>query len=125
MKIYSFIVAVRNSTIIEVNAENFGDAQEIVMNKVHEGGYLKLLCNPSDVEIEVDIDGEKECYKSAHTNMVGSSDDAEELCKELNELLGRNEFGWYVNGESIGISAANLTEEEIERLNLTEDFIIN
>jgi hypothetical protein len=54
--------------------------------------------------------------------MVGSSDDAEELCKELNELLGRNEFGWYVNGESIGISAANLTEEEIERLNLTEDF---
>jgi hypothetical protein len=125
MKTYSFIVAVRNSTIIEVNAENFGDAQEIVMNKVHEGGYLKLLCNPSDVEIEVDIDGEKECYKSAHTNMVGSSGDAEELCKELNELLGRNEFGWYVNGESIGISAANLTEEEIERLNLTEDFIIN
>jgi hypothetical protein len=44
---------------IEVNAENFEDAQEIVMNKVHEGGYLTDLCNPSDMEIEVDIDGEK------------------------------------------------------------------
>ena len=125
MKTYSFIVAVRNSTIIEVKAENFDDAQEIVMNKVHEGGYLTDLCNPSDMEIELDIDGEEECYKSAHTNMVGSSEDAAELCRELNELLGRDEFGWYVNGESIGISAANLTEEEIERLNLTEDFIIN
>jgi hypothetical protein len=125
MKIYSFIVAIHNSTIIEVTADDINEAHDMAMNKVHEGGYLKLLCNPSDVEIEVDIDGEKECYKSAHTNMVGSSDDAEELCKELNELLGRNEFGWYVNGESIGISAANLTEEEIERLNLTEDFIIN
>ena len=125
MKTYSFIVRVTNSTIVEVNAENFEDAQEIVMNKVHEGGYLTDLCNPSDMEIEVDIDGEEECYKSAHTNMVGSSEDAAELCRELNELLGRDEFGWYVNGDSIGISAANLTEEEIERLNLTEDFIIN
>ena len=125
MKIYSFIVAIHNSTIIEVTADDINEAHDMAMNKVHEGGYLKLLCNPSDMEIEVDIDGEEECYKSAHTNMVGSSDDAEELCKELNELLGRNEFGWYVNGESIGISAANLTEEEIERLNLTEDFIIN
>jgi predicted nucleic acid-binding Zn-ribbon protein len=55
MKTYSFIVAVRNSTIIEVNAANFEDAQEIVMNKVHEGGYLTDLCNPSDMEIELDI----------------------------------------------------------------------
>jgi hypothetical protein len=61
MKNYSFIVAVRNSTIIEVNAENFEDAQEIVMNKVYEGGYLTDLCNPSDMEIELDIDGEEEC----------------------------------------------------------------
>jgi hypothetical protein len=61
MKTYSFIVAVRNSTIIEVKAENFDDAQEIVMNKVHEGGYLTDLCNPSDMEIELDIDGEEEC----------------------------------------------------------------
>ena len=60
MKTYSFIVAVRNSTIIEVKAENLEDAQEIVMNKVHEGGYLTDLCNPSDMEIEVDIDGEEE-----------------------------------------------------------------
>ena len=62
MKTYSFIVAVRNSTIIEVKAENFEDAQEIVMNKVHDGGYLTDLCNPSDVEIEVEFDGEEEDF---------------------------------------------------------------
>ena len=58
MKNYSFIVAVRNSTIIEVTADDINEAHDMAMNKVHEGGYLKLLCNPSDVEIEVDIDGE-------------------------------------------------------------------
>lgn len=126
MKTYSFIVAVRNSTIIEVKAENLEDAQEIVMNKVHEGGYLKDLCNPSDMEIEFDLDGEEECYKSAHTFMMGKREDAAELCRELNELLGRNEFVVSSDGAGIlGIYAEELTDEEIERLNLSEDFTIN
>lgn len=126
MKLYSFIVAVRNSTIVEVYAENLEDAQESVMDKVHECGYLKDLCNPSDMEIEFDLDGEEECYKSAHTFMMGKREDAAELCRELNELLGRNEFVVSSDGAGIlGIYAEELTDEEIERLNLSEDFIIN
>lgn len=126
MKLYSFIVAVRNSTIVEVYAENLEDAQESVMDKVHECGYLKDLCNPSDMEIEFDLDGEEECYKSAHTFMMGKREDAAELCRELNELLGRNEFVVSSDGAGIlGISAEELTDEEIERLNLSEDFTIN
>jgi hypothetical protein len=65
-------------------------------------------------------------YKSAHTFMMGKREDASELCRELNELLGRNEFVVSSDGAGIlGISAEELTDEEIERLNLTEDFIIN
>ena len=56
---------------------------------------------------------------------VGKPEDAIELCRELNELLGRDEFDWYDNSDSLGISANNLTDEEVEQLNLAEDFIIN
>lgn len=124
MKTYSFIVSISNSTIIEVNAENFEDAKQSALNRFYDCGVISDLCNPSDMGVDIELEDEYG-LRSAHTNMVGSSDDAEELCKELNELLGRNEFGWYVNGESIGISAANLTDEDIELLNLSEDFIIN
>jgi hypothetical protein len=55
MKTYSFIVRVTNSTIIEVNAENFEDAQEIAMNKVHDTGVLSDICNPSDMEIDLEF----------------------------------------------------------------------
>lgn len=65
-------------------------------------------------------------YKSAHTFMMGKREDAAELCRELNEILGRNEFVVSSDGAGIlGISAEELTDEEIERLNLSEDFIIN
>lgn len=137
MKLYSFIVAVRNSTIVEVYAENIEDAEKSVIEKVHECGYLADLCNPSDMEIEVDIDAEYE-FKSVQTFMVGTRKDAEERCRELNELLGN--FRWsnfYVtsdepntqnpeDGERIlCICNDQVTTEEIERLNLSEDFTIN
>ena len=137
MKTYSFIVAVRNSTIIEVNAENFEDAQEIAMNKVHDTGVLSDICNPSDMEIDLELDEVYE-FKSAQTFMVGTRKDAEERCRELNELLGDLRWSnFYVtsdepntqnpeDGERIlCISNEQVTTEEIERLNLTEDFIIN
>ena len=87
MKTYSFIVRVTNSTIIEVNAENFEDAQEIAMNKVHDTGVLSDICNPSDMEIDLELDEVYE-FKSVQTFMVGTRKDAEERCRELNELLG-------------------------------------
>ena len=137
MKLYSFIVAVRNSTIVEVYAENLEDAQESVMDKVHECGYLKDLCNPSDMEIEFDLDAEYE-FKSVQTFMVGTRKDAEERCRELNELLGNLRWSnFYVtsdepntqnpeDGERVLCICNNqVTTEEIERLNLSEDFTIN
>jgi hypothetical protein len=57
MKTYSFIVRVTNSTIIEVNAENFEDAKEIAMDEVHYGGYIIDLLNPS-VKIDLELDEE-------------------------------------------------------------------
>jgi hypothetical protein len=137
MKTYSFIVRVTNSTIIEVNAENFEDAQEIAMNKVHDTGVLSDICNPSDMEIDLELDEVYE-FKSVQTFMVGTRKDAEERCRELNELLGDLRWSnFYVisdepntqnpqDGERIlCISNQQVTTEEIERLNLSEDFIIN
>jgi hypothetical protein len=137
MRIYSFIAAVRNSTIIEVQAENLDEAMDAVTDKIHKGGYFTELCNPSDMKVEIDIDAVYE-FKSVQTFMVGTRKEAEERCIELNELLG----GWrwsdfYVtsdepntqnpeDGERIlCLFAEQVTTEEIKRLNLTEDFIIN
>lgn len=56
MENYTFIVTITNSTIIEVTADDIYEAQNIAINKVHDGGYLKDLCNPSDVEIELELE---------------------------------------------------------------------
>jgi len=56
MENYTFIVTITNSTIIEVTADDINEAHDIAMNKVHDGGYLKDLCNPSDVEIELKLE---------------------------------------------------------------------
>ena len=56
MENYTFIVTITNSTIIEVTADYINEAHDIAMNKVHDGGYLKDLCNPSDVEIELELE---------------------------------------------------------------------
>ena len=56
METYTFIVRITNSTVIEVNADDIIEAQDIAMNKVYDGGYLRDLCNPSDVEIELDLE---------------------------------------------------------------------
>ena len=137
MKTYEFIVRVTNSTIVEVSAENFEDAQEIAINKVHDTGLLSDICNPSDMEIDLELDAEYE-FKSVQTFMVGTREDAEERCHELNELLGNLRWSnFYVtsdepntqnpeDGERILCICNNqVTTEDIERLNLSEDFIIN
>lgn len=63
--------------------------------------------------------------KSAHTFMQGTIEDAIELCSELNQLLGRDEFVTSDNGKGIlSISAESLTQSEVEALNLNDDFII-
>jgi len=124
MKTYSFIVSISNSTIVEVNAENFEDAKKSALDRFYECGVISDLCNPSDMGVDIELEDEYE-LKSAHTFMMGKREDASELCKELNAILGRNEFVVSSDGAGVlGISAEELTDEEIERLNLSEDFII-
>ena len=56
METYTFIVRVTNSTVIEVTADDINKAHDIAMNKIYDGGYLSDLCNPSDVQIELEIE---------------------------------------------------------------------
>jgi hypothetical protein len=136
MKTYSFIVAIHNSTIIEVTADDINEAHDTAMNKLHDGGYLKDLCNPSDIEIDVEVQDEFE-VKSAETFMVGTREEAEERCRELRETLGvwaRGSF--YIDSDEpntqnpedgeriLRIKGCDLTDKEVEMLNLSEDFII-
>ena len=66
------------------------------------------------------------------TNMNGSHTEAFEYVKELNELIGRNAFKWgaYLGEPFVGcnkwtIVGTDITNEEINRLNLRQDFIID
>ena len=63
--------------------------------------------------------------------MVGKTEDALSLCRELNAILGRNEFAVAADvpnrdgSRLLVIVAEELTDSEIELLNLNEDFIID
>ena len=72
-----------------------------------------------------------ETYKVS-TNINGSHTEAFEYVKELNKLIGRDAFKWgaYLGQLFIGcnkwtIVGTDITNEEINRLNLREDFIID
>ncbi len=72
-----------------------------------------------------------ETYKVS-TNINGSHTEAFEYVKELNKLIGRDAFKWgaYLGQLFIGcnkwtIVGTNITNEEINRLNLRQDFIID
>jgi hypothetical protein len=137
MKTYSFLVSVSNSTIIELDAENFEDAKKSALDRFYDSGIMSDLCNPGDMSVDIDLESEVE-FKSVQTFMVGTRKEAEERCLELNKLLGVWRWSdFYVtsdepntqnpeDGERIlCLSAEQVTTEEIKRLNLTEDFIIN
>ena len=81
--------------------------------------------NPNDINQE---------FKSAITFLVGEREDAADLCRELNQLLGRTEFviASDVPNEDapeegarvLQIYADELTDAEIEKLNLENEFVI-
>ena len=136
MKTYVIAVKITNSTIIEVQAEDYFSAEHIALDKVYDEGHLKDLCNPSDVEIDVEVQDEFE-IKSAETFMVGTREEAEERCRELNNTLGVWARGYFYidsdepntqipeDGERVfRIKGFDLTDKEVEMLNLAEDFII-
>jgi hypothetical protein len=58
MKTYSFIVSVSNSTIIEVNAENYETARKSAIDRFYDCGVISDLCNPSDMGVDIELEDE-------------------------------------------------------------------
>lgn len=62
MKTYQFIVTVSNSTIVEVQSENYEDAVGLALKEFHESEVIHDLCDPRsmgvDIELEDEFDGE-------------------------------------------------------------------
>ena len=73
-------------------------------------------------------------FKSALTHLVGEREDAAELCRELNEMLGRTEFVIASDVPNVDapadgarvlqIYADELTDAEIEMLEIENEFVI-
>lgn len=56
MKTYTFIAEIRNSTILEVEAETFEEAENIAYSRLYEGGVISDICNPSDVSATLELE---------------------------------------------------------------------
>ena len=141
MKTYIFNVSVRNSTIIEVKANNEVEAKASALNEFEESEIIHDLCKPNEMDIELELEEAVE-FKTASTFMIGELEDAKERCRELNDQLFHLPLGlwtrshFYISADApntqnpeegkriLCISADEITDSEIELLNLTEDFII-
>jgi hypothetical protein len=58
MKTYTFIAEIRHSTILEVEAETFEEAEDIAYSRLYEGGVISELCNPSDVSVTLELEND-------------------------------------------------------------------
>ena len=56
MKTYIFNVSVRNSTIIEVKANNEVDAKASALNEFHDSEIIHDLCKPNEMDIELELE---------------------------------------------------------------------
>ena len=56
MKTYRFILSVYNSTIIEVQAENYTKAEASALHEFHESEIIHDLCNPKDMSVDIELD---------------------------------------------------------------------
>ena len=122
MKTYTISVTASNTIQIKLQANGYFEACNKVFDELAKTSHD--LFNPALMAVDYEIEDEAD-PRSAYTLMQGTSEDARELCDELNKLLGRDEFVTSCNGKGVvGISADELTDDEVERLNLTEDFII-
>ena len=122
MKTYTISVTASNTIQIKLQANGYFEACNKVFDELAKTSHD--LFNPGLMSVDYEVEDEAD-PRSAYTLMQGTEEDARELCDELNKLLGRDEFVTSCNGKGVfGISADELTNDEVERLNLTEDFII-
>ena len=56
MKTYRFKLSVYNSTIIEVQAENYTKAEASALHEFHESEIIHDLCNPKDMSVDIELD---------------------------------------------------------------------
>lgn len=127
MKTYIVSVTASNTITIKVRANGYFEAQDVALDELAKNTYD--LFNPAMMSVDINVEDECDETRSAYTIMQSSREDARELCDELNELLGRTEFvissdAVFEDTQLIGISADELTDDEVKRLNLSEDFII-
>jgi hypothetical protein len=59
MKTYQFILTITNSTIIEVEADDYDKAFDLAYKEAFETDAVKNLCNPSDVECDLEWSAEE------------------------------------------------------------------
>jgi hypothetical protein len=60
MKTYQFILTITNSTIIEVQSDDYERAFNLAYKEAFETDAVKHLCNPSDVECDLNLFHEEE-----------------------------------------------------------------
>lgn len=60
MKTYQFVLTITNSTIIEVQADDYEKAFDLAYVEAFETDAVKNLCNPSDVECDLNLFHEEE-----------------------------------------------------------------
>ena len=121
MKTYTISVTASNTIQIKLQANGYFEACNKVFDELAKTSHD--LFNPGLMSVDYEVEDEAD-PRSAYTLMQGTEEDARELCDELNKLLGRDEFNIINTSGVFGISADELTDDEVERLNLTEDFII-
>ena len=56
MKTYRFILSVYNSTIIEVQAENYTKAEASALHEFLESEIIHDMCDPKDMSVDIELD---------------------------------------------------------------------
>ena len=54
METFEIIIRIKNSTIIEIQAEDYATAEAKAYDYAYDTGVVHDLCNPSDVTIETE-----------------------------------------------------------------------
>jgi hypothetical protein len=54
METFEIIIRIKNSTIVEIQAEDYATAEAKAYDYAYDTGVVHDLCNPSDVTIETE-----------------------------------------------------------------------
>jgi len=124
MKTYQFILSITNSTIIEVQADDYEKALNLANIEAFETDAVKYLCNPSDVEAELKS-MEEENLLRVWTYFDGTEEDVSDFVREWETLLGTNVTADLTIDSEGGDSwycEAFVDQQQIDDFNMDEDW---